>query len=138
MGSEKEPLGKQIDALLGEDEAKAVLQDLASAIAKHDLVRSPETCELLFRYMIFVTQGWNSAQSKHDPQSGRAHHFHFGGLLISIVYRARMTTAILSITGIANVTGLTLNGADADVQLTETGATQQIPALGTVVLTSGN
>lgn len=56
----------------------------------------------------------------------------------SIVYRARMTTAILSITGIANVTGLTLNGADADVQLTETGATQQIPALGTVVLTSGN
>lgn len=52
----------------------------------------------------------------------------------SVIYRARVTTAILSVTGVVNVTGLTLNAADADVQLTETGAGQQLPVLGTVTL----
>ena len=52
----------------------------------------------------------------------------------SVIYRARMTTAMLLVPGVVNVTGLLLNGADADVQLTETGAVQQLPVLGTVAL----
>ena len=52
----------------------------------------------------------------------------------SVIYRARVTTAMLLVTGVVNVTGLTLNGVDADVQLTETGAEQQLPVPGTVTL----
>jgi len=52
----------------------------------------------------------------------------------SVIYRARVMTAILSVTGVVNVTNLLLNGADADVQLTETGTAQQLPVLGTVTL----
>lgn len=52
----------------------------------------------------------------------------------SVIYRARVTTAMLLVTGVVNVTGLTLNGADADVQLLETGAEQQLPVLGAVTL----
>lgn len=58
--AEQTALGKQIDLALGEDEAKSVLQDLAMVIAKHKLVHKPEICDLLFRYMAFITKGWNS------------------------------------------------------------------------------
>lgn len=56
----------------------------------------------------------------------------------SVIYRARVMTAILLVTGVVNVTDLLLNGADADVQLTETGAEQQLPVMGEVTLTGGN
>ena len=56
----------------------------------------------------------------------------------SVIYRARITTAILSVTGVVNVTNLLLNGADAAIQLTESGTTQQTPEVGTVTLTNGN
>lgn len=56
----------------------------------------------------------------------------------TVIYRARVTTAMLLITGVVNVTGLALNGADADVQLVESGALQQLPVLGEVTLTNGN
>ena len=52
----------------------------------------------------------------------------------SVIYRARVMTAILSVTGVVNVTDLLLNDLDADVQLTETGAVQQFPVLGAVTL----
>lgn len=50
------------------------------------------------------------------------------------VYRARVSAAVLSVTGVTNVTGLTLNGADADIELVESGTEQQLPVLGTVTL----
>lgn len=53
-------LGRRIDVFLGESKAKVVLEDLAQVVAKHKLVQSPEICEMLFRYMISVTKGWNS------------------------------------------------------------------------------
>jgi hypothetical protein len=37
--------------------------------------------------------------------------------------------------GVVNATGVTLNGSTADLQMTETGQLQQVPVLGTVVLT---
>lgn len=58
--AEQTALGKQIDLALGEEEGKLVLQDLAMVIAKHNLVHKTEVCELLFRYMVFVTKGWNA------------------------------------------------------------------------------
>lgn len=50
------------------------------------------------------------------------------------VYRALITSRILGVTGITNVTDVTINGADADIQLTETSTLQQLPVLGTVTI----
>lgn len=50
------------------------------------------------------------------------------------VYLARVTAAIVGVTGIANVTNVTVNGSAADLILTESGTIQQVPVLGTVTL----
>lgn len=55
-----------------------------------------------------------------------------------VVYRARVTTAMLMVTGVVNVTGLALNGADSDIELAEAGVLQQLPILGAVTLSDGN
>lgn len=51
------------------------------------------------------------------------------------VYIAKITSAILSASGVANVSNVKINGASVDLALTQTGATQQIPIMGTVTLT---
>ena len=51
------------------------------------------------------------------------------------VYIARITAAIVGVTGVVNATNVQLNGGTADLTLTETGTTQQVPTLGTVTLT---
>ena len=60
LGAKEDELGAMLDAELGEAKAKSVLEDLAAVIGKHKLVKQPQVCERLFRYMIFVTRGWNS------------------------------------------------------------------------------
>ena len=50
------------------------------------------------------------------------------------VYYARILAAILSVSGVLNVPSMTLNGGNSDLTLTETGALQQIPVLGQVVI----
>lgn len=50
------------------------------------------------------------------------------------VYLARIIAAILSVEGVANVTGLTINGSATDLTCTETSALQQIPEMGTVTI----
>lgn len=50
------------------------------------------------------------------------------------VYLARIISAILSVEGVVNVSGVTINGSAADVSCTETSALQQIPILGTVTI----
>lgn len=54
-----EKLGRELDAALGMEKTKEVLQDLASVIGKYGLVKEPEICEKLFRYMSFVVWDWN-------------------------------------------------------------------------------
>ncbi len=51
------------------------------------------------------------------------------------VYVARVTAAILTVTGVVNATNVQLNSGTADLILTETGTTQQVPVTGTVTLT---
>ena len=53
------------------------------------------------------------------------------------VYLARITAAIVGVTGVVNATNVQLNGGTADLTLTENGTTQQVPVLGTVTLTAG-
>ncbi len=50
------------------------------------------------------------------------------------VYLARVVSAILSVPGVLNATGVTLNGGTGDLQLVETGPVQQVPVLGGVTL----
>ena len=50
------------------------------------------------------------------------------------IYLARVLAAIVGTEGVINATGVTLNGGAQDLTLTETGQTQELPVLGTVVL----
>jgi len=48
------------------------------------------------------------------------------------VYLARVFVAAMSVTGLLNVTNVTMNGAASDIVLTQTAALQQLPMLGAV------
>ena len=50
------------------------------------------------------------------------------------VYRSRVLAAIVGTTGVVNAVSVQLNGGSEDLILTETGALQQVPTLGTVTL----
>ena len=50
------------------------------------------------------------------------------------VYVSRVLAAMVGVTGVVNVTDVELNGGTADLILTETGTTQQVPVLGAVTL----
>ncbi|MGH2080083.1 baseplate J/gp47 family protein [Aerococcus urinaeequi] len=50
------------------------------------------------------------------------------------IYRSQITSAILSIQGVANVSGIKLNGKDADLKLELSAESQELPVLGTVSL----
>lgn len=58
-----------------------------------------------------------------------------GLIYTSNVYIARVTAAILGVTGVTNVTTVKLNNTVSDISLTENATTQQVPVLGTVTLT---
>ena len=75
-------------------------------------------------YLLSVRQNWDKPDA-----SGLTHYS-------SWVYAARVTAAMLSVSGVVNVTGLTLNGGGADLQLREDGLLQQIPILGEVELSA--
>lgn len=50
------------------------------------------------------------------------------------VYLSRVLAAIVQTDGVVNVSNVCINGSAADVHLTETGALQQVPKMGTVTL----
>lgn len=53
----------------------------------------------------------------------------------SAVYLSRLISAILDVDKVLNVKNCKINGTELDVVLTQSGTTQQVPKLGTVVLT---
>jgi len=50
------------------------------------------------------------------------------------IYRARMSTAMMQVDGVENVTGVLINGADDDLMLAQTAFVQQLPMDGAVTL----
>jgi hypothetical protein len=50
------------------------------------------------------------------------------------VFISRITSAIINVTGIANVTDVLLNGTAQDISLIQSGTVQQLPKLGEVTL----
>ena len=51
------------------------------------------------------------------------------------IYLAKVTAAIIGVTGIVNATNVAINGAAADISLPQTGEAQSVPVLGSVTLT---
>lgn len=75
-------------------------------------------------YMLEIRRTWDKPDA-----SGMTHYS-------SWVYAARVIAAMLSVDGVINVTGLTINGSAEDLRLLEDGLTQQVPVLGEVSLSA--
>ena len=73
-------------------------------------------------YLLEVRRGWGTPIN--DTTAAYAAN----------VYQSRVLAAILGVTGVVNVTNVTLNGAAADLRLIESGELQQVPIMGTVTL----
>ena len=76
--------------------------------------------EALTQYFATVRKEW----AKEDD---------LGNYSLSI-FRSRVIGSILNIPGISNVVSVLLNGAEADIPLTQTAQTQQLPKLGEVTV----
>ena len=73
-------------------------------------------------YMLEIRQGWDLPLSETAVEYA------------ANVYHARVLAAIVGLGSVVNVTSLQLNGAAADVLLTQSGTIQQVPILGEVAL----
>lgn len=71
-------------------------------------------------YIQTVREEWADADSRNNYECH--------------VFISRVTAAILSVVGVANVTRVSLNGLEEDISLIETGAVQQVPTMGEVFL----
>lgn len=57
---EEQRLGKELDAVLGEEKFKAIGEQIAFVFAKYGLTQQPEISEKILDYMVLVIRGWNS------------------------------------------------------------------------------
>lgn len=71
-------------------------------------------------YMKELRQAWADPDDMHDYSCD--------------IFLSRVSSAIVNVPGVANVTNIRLNGVASDISLTETGQIQQLPKLGEVVL----
>lgn len=71
-------------------------------------------------YLLEIRQQWGLSDEMNNYSSA--------------VYLARVTAAMLLVPGVLNVTNTQLNGSAADIILTENATTQELPLLGTVIL----
>jgi len=74
-------------------------------------------------YLLTVRQSW----ANNISSTGVAY--------AANIYLARVTAAIIGVTGIVNATNVAINGAAADISLPQTGEAQSVPVLGSVTLT---
>lgn len=122
LGLGTAPIGAQVTVVAPEEltvNVSATLQ-LASGYAIGQ-VQAPIQ-QAIENYMLSVRQEWaapvNTTSVEYQAN----------------VYVARIVAAIVSVPGVINATNVQLNGGTADLILTETGATQQVPITGTVTL----
>ncbi len=73
-------------------------------------------------YLLSIRKSWDKPDA-----SGLTHYSCW-------VYAARLAAAMLSVGGVVNVTGLTINGIEGDLALVEDGQLQQLPIRGAVTL----
>ena len=73
-------------------------------------------------YLLTVSQGWGTLIATDHVEYA------------ADVYVARVIAAMLTVPGVVNATNVQLNGGTADLILTQSGTTQQVPTIGTVTL----
>lgn len=71
-------------------------------------------------YFQTLRKSWGAADEYNDYSLG--------------IYISRITAAILTVPGVANVTNVKINGSSVDVTLQENATTQQLPIVGTVTI----
>lgn len=116
------PIGAQVTVVTPSQVSVAVGATLLLAAGTTLEQVQPLVEAALEAYLLTVRQGWDTNVSA----SGVAY--------AADVYVARVTAAIVGVTGVVNATNVTLNGGAEDISLTENGTTQQVPVLGTVTL----
>ena len=115
------PIGAKVTAVAPTELAVNVSATLLLA-AGHAIGQVQEPVEQAIEtYLRSVRQGWDTNVS-----------------YAADVYMARVTAAIVGVAGVVNATNVQLNGGTADLLLTETGETQQVPVIGTVTLNESN
>lgn len=116
------PIGAQVTIASPEAVTVNVSATLALA-AGYDIGQVQPLVEAsLETYLLSVRQGWGNPVG--DTNVSYA----------ADVYLSRVTAAIVGTTGVVNATEVQLNGGTSDLILTQSGATQQVPVLGTVTL----
>ncbi len=125
LGMGQAPIGATVTVVT----ASTVAVDIAAAVSLapgYTLVQvRPLILAELAKYLETIREGWGTPVSTSSF------------LYNADVYLARVTAAILSVAGVRNVAGVTLNGSGADLVLAETAEDQQVPVLGTVSLSDG-
>ena len=122
LGLGMAPIGAQVTVAAPSEVAVAVTATLTLAAGYQiGQVQGPvETA--IGAYLETVRQSWATNVSSNNVEYE------------ADVYLARITAAIVGVAGVVNATGVQLNGGTADLTLTQTGASQQVPILGTVTL----
>ena len=107
-------------------------------------VVTPEEVEINVSATVTLQSGYTLGQLQPTVETALAEYVH--SLKVSWadsnnlndyacdVFVAKVTATLISVNGIANVSDVKLNGATQDITLTQTGAVQQLPKLGGVVL----
>ena len=116
------PIGAQV-TIVAPTEVTANISatvTLASGYSVEQVQTPIETA--IQNYLLSVRQSWATNTSSNSVAYA------------ADVYLARITAAIVSVTGVVNATDVEINGAAEDLTLTQTGTTQQVPIMGTVTL----
>lgn len=116
------PIGATVTVTAPSEVAVNVEATVSLAAGYTLLQVRPLIIEALEGYLSEIRAGWGT------PISAAAVAYS------ADVYLSRVIAAILTAAGVLNVSGVTLNGNAADLNLTQSGTIQQVPILGTVTL----
>ena len=98
---------------------------------KHDQPISRQLAvKILMRALLPEVRGTYQEQAGKIRDLSELNGRYYDGVFAA--YAAGVTAAMLSVPGVINVTGLTINGGAGDLELREDGLLQQVPVLGEV------
>jgi Uncharacterized homolog of phage Mu protein gp47 len=99
--------------------------DFTPGIQNGEETYQEEIKDKINEYLDTVMRSWGTALKGHTVDYSIT------------VYLSRIIYSILTISSIANVSNVKVNGSDKDLRLTETAKNQQVPVLGRVVVNGG-
>jgi len=131
----------------------AVVQNLIDPIPNNGLgygiapighrvtVTTPTTIAINITANVSLRSGYTISQLQSNIEAALEDYIsslrkEWANTSILSVYIARINAAIISVDGVNNVTNIAINGSSFDLELTQTAQLQQLPVLGSVVLSS--